>query len=504
MVVTILVLIGGTLAWLRWLRVVQREHYVPGSATQFAVRWWKSRVWNELAIVLAVGGLVGSFWRYPLALIPGIVVAAGPLGLGLRGRTSPLNWTRRLRYLAVTSAVISLLFVVVGWFVGIGVVVTAAIALLIPVIIDLAAFLLIPFENRLARGFVEQAALRLARVQPIIVGITGSYGKTSTKEHLAALINGDFAVVPSPRSFNNRAGLARAINEHLSDGTQIFIAEMGTYGPGEIADLVSWCPPKIAIMTAIGPVHLERFGTLETTVKAKSEILEPAELAILNVDEPLLEKLADSVGDRCGVVRVSSLRRDVDVAVIAGEQTWEIILQGSVLGTCEAPIGLQPTNVACAIAAAQAVGVDPQAILHRVRILQSVQNRLTIGQGSTGVQIIDDTFNANPAGAAAALSTLMSVPCEGKRVVVTPGMIELGELQFNENERFGEQSASLADVVIVVGRTNKKALLHGAARHEQCTVISVSTRDDAVAWVRANLTGRDVVLYENDFPDHYP
>ena len=89
-------------------------------------------------------------------------------------------------------------------------------------------------------------------------------------------------------------------------------------------------------------------------------------------------------------------------------------------------------------------------------------------------------------------------------MVVTPGMIELGELQFNENERFGEQSASLADVVIVVGRTNKKALLHGAARHEQCTVISVSTRDDAVAWVRANLTGRDVVLYENDFPDHYP
>ncbi|MEY2468982.1 MAG: UDP-N-acetylmuramoyl-tripeptide--D-alanyl-D-alanine ligase, partial [Actinomycetota bacterium] len=211
---------------LRWLRVAQREHYLPWSVTRFALRWrWLG------------------------------------VGLSLRGRTSKLAWTRRLRVLAAVAAVLFIAFVVlwhlvVPWNVG------AFIELVfVPITIDLALWITRPIEDRLAQPFVKRAADKLRSVKPTIVAITGSYGKTSTKVLLAHLVQGTRNVTASPASFNNRAGLARAINEGLAPGTDVFVAEMGTYGKGEIADLCKWCPPAIAVITAIGPVHLERFKT---------------------------------------------------------------------------------------------------------------------------------------------------------------------------------------------------------------------------------------------------
>ena len=118
------------------------------------------------------------------------------------------------------------------------------------------------------------------------------------------------------------------------------------------------------------------------------------------------------------------------------------------------------------------------------------------------MHVLDDTFNANPTGAAAALAALAAQPVE-RRIVVTPGMIELGSSAREANATFGAQAGAVAEVVIIVGRTNRRALKKGLAG-TPATVMTVEHRDDAVAWVRANGTGRDAVLYENDLPDHYP
>jgi len=178
---------------------------------------------------------------------------------------------------------------------GVSVVVAAGGALLVPVALDLALLLTAPIERRLAERYVVAARARLARVRPVVVAITGSYGKTSTKSHLAHLVGGSKTVVATPASFNNRAGLARSINENLTDGTEVFVAEMGTYGPGEIAELCSWCPPSIAVITAVGPVHLERFGTEERILQAKAEIMATASTVVLNVDDPRLSELAGTL-----------------------------------------------------------------------------------------------------------------------------------------------------------------------------------------------------------------
>ena len=274
--------------------MAQREHYLVDAVTRFALRWWTRVPLNAVGLVLAVGGfLLSSRWP-AFAFVPIAVVAVGPVGLSLRGRTAPLAWTRRLRTLALVWVVLEVAAVVGGTLAGQGPVAAAASVLAVPALVDLACWLTSPFERRLARTHVDRASARLARVAPRVVAITGSYGKTSTKGYVTHLVSGSRAVVASPASFNNRAGLARAVNEHLAEGTEVFVAEMGTYGRGEIAELCSWVRPDVAVITAIGPVHLERFGSEDNVVRAKAEILEGVASAVLVVDDDRLAVLADT------------------------------------------------------------------------------------------------------------------------------------------------------------------------------------------------------------------
>lgn len=509
-------------AGLRWLRVAQREHYLAGSVLRFAGRWWGS---SALAVAAGAVALVAAVLSvgWPLVgLGTAAVVALGPPGLPLRGRTAALAWTRRLRTLAAVTGALVALLVVIGVLTGLAAPLAVLAVLGVPAIVDLASAATAPVERRLADRFVEQASSRLQRVHPRVVGVTGSFGKTSTKGHIAHLVRPDRSVVATPASFNNRAGLARAVNEHLADGTEVFVAEMGTYGPGEIAELCRWCPPDIAVITAIGPVHLERFGSEATIVAAKAEILAPAPEVVLPIDDPRLAALADRAaheGKR--VVRCSAVDVTADVCVVRhpGEPGLSLLVSGRTLAEgVEVPSGVQPLNLACAVGVALLLGSEPTAVAGRLHDLPPVEHRLQAGRAASGATVLDDTYNANPAGAAEALATLArsgrngTAPDRpgaaegGRRVVITPGMVELGPRQHEENRRFGAACAGVATDLLVVGRTNRRALLAGAASvgHTGVTVRTVTHRDEAVAWVRGHLGPGDAVLYENDLPDHYP
>ena len=266
---------GGVAGDLRWLRVAQREHYLAGATVRFGWRWWVSRPVNIVLAIVALACAGGSTILPAIAIGAGIVVTAGPVGLGLRGRTSHLAWTRRLAQVAVfTVCLQAAAIATVATFAGLaGAAATAAFcAIAGPGFVDVALAVLQPLEDRLARRYVSRAEGVLARVRPLVVGITGSYGKTTTKNYIAYLLSGDRNVVASPRSFNNRAGLSRTVNEHLTPGTDVLVAEMGAYGPGEIAALCTWLRPEVVVITSIGPAHLERFGSLERTLEAKAEI----------------------------------------------------------------------------------------------------------------------------------------------------------------------------------------------------------------------------------------
>ncbi len=506
-------------AGLRWLRVAQREHYLAGSAVRFGGRWWTTSAPAVALALVALAAAVASWW-WPLAgVATAAVVAAGPLGLTVRGRTSPLAWTRRLRTLAGVWAGLVVVVLVAGLLLGPASAVAVAAVLAAPVLVDLACWITSPVERRRSGRFVDAAAARLARVAPTVVAVTGSYGKTSTKGYITHLVRPTRTVVATPASFNNRAGLARAVNEQLSDGTEVFVAEMGTYGPGEIADLCRWCPPDLAVITAIGPVHLERFGSVDRIVEAKSEIIDPAGDVVLQVDDPALAALADrhaAGGKR--VVRCSGSDRSADVCVVrcdGGARVSAYVAGQALAEDVEVPTGLQPSNLACAIGVALGLKVEPGAIASRLRDLPGVDHRLQAGRAASGATILDDTYNSNPAGASAALAVLAGARGQGDQgepagpqrlVVVTPGMVELGRRQFEENRRFGAAVAAVATDLLIVGRTNRRALAAGVASvaDSATSVQLLGDRHRAVEWVKEHVKDGDTVLYENDLPDHYP
>ncbi len=291
----------------------------------------------------------------------------------------------------------------------------------------------------------------------------------------------------SPASFNNRMGLARAVNENLTPGTEVFVAEMGTYGRGEIADLCEWIPPKVAAMVAIGPVHLERFGTIDEIVRAKSEILDRAQIGVICVDHPLLAALARERAATMEVIEVSGK----DGVVVDGRHLTD------------PPDGVFAVNLAVALGICQALGVDPVGLLSRIADLPTAEHRQSVTSGAGGFTIVDDTFNSNPDGARSALATLLRVSAGGRTAVITPGMVELGVMQDEENRAFAAEVADRVDDLVIVGRTNRSALKRGSASGK-ASVTVVDSREEAVSWAREHLGPNDAVLYENDLPDHYP
>jgi len=515
--------IATGLAGLRWLRVAQREHYLTDATSRFALRWWLRNPVNLALLVVAAAGLVLSS-RWPATgFATAVAVAVGPVGLGLRGRTSPMAWTRRLRTLAGVWAALQGGGLAAGIVLGSGPLAAAAGALAVPALVDAACALTAPVEWYLSGRYVSRAAARLRKVSPRVVAITGSYGKTSTKGYVAHLLSGTFAVVASPASFNNRAGLARTVNEHLAEGTEVLVAEMGTYGKGEIAALCRWLTPDVSVITAIGPVHLERFGTEDAIARAKSEILVPAGCVVLAADDPRLAALADkSELDGKTVWRVSALDHDADVCVEEGEGQLRLWVRGEKLA--ELSLDARPVNVGCAAAVALELGVGTQTVVERLPTLPTAPHRLEPAPTASGrCLVLDDTYNANPTGARTALDALVRLaPPGGRRAVVTPGMVELGARQREENARFAAAAAAVASDIVVVGRTNRRALLRGARDgrtddadghggpddHEGTPghprMVVVDTRDRAVSWVRDTLGEGDVALFENDLPDHYP
>lgn len=496
--IQLLCLVVAVAAAPRWLRVAQREHYLPGSAT-WTEQLWLSRsrasigVWLAVLAAYAVG-VFGTDWGY---LAAAVLAQVSPLGLPYRGRTSKLAWTPRLRRVAVVLGVLLLLLAV--WRPA----VAALASLFLVALVDLALWLVKPVEKRLAATYLEQARTKVARVRPTVVAITGSYGKTTTKNYLAHLLSGTRTVLASPASFNNAMGLSRAVNEGLVPGTEVFVAEMGTYGLGEIRALCEVFPPDIAVVTAIGEVHLQRMRTRERILTAKAEITERAGTVVLDVDEPLLAGLAEAlVAQGKRVIRCSVTDAKADVAIVDGK----VRVEGKALGAANLPASVHPLNATLALGAALALGEDVKETVKRLRSLPSVAHRLEPVAQPGGSWILDDTYNSNPVGAAEAVrrAAALAAGSGGRVHVVTPGMVELGPVQAERNEALGRavREAGAASLV-VVGRTNAHALRRGGSGGAT-DVLDVTTREDAVRLVEQRSREGDVVLFENDLPDHYP
>ena len=390
-----------------------------------------------------------------------------------------------------------------------------AVVQLAPLVVVVANILLFPVQHAINSKYLRQARRRLHDVSPLVVGITGSYGKTSTKYVLEQLLADHRKVLKTPLSYNTLMGVCRVINEHLDDECQVLIAEMGAYRRGDIRELCDFVHPTIGILTAIGPQHLERFKTLDNIQATKYELIEalPASgVAILNNDDPRCRALADRT------THVTVMRYGLDPQ----GQPLDLCAEGIAMG----PHGLSFTmaakhgrrvdvqtvllgrhnvlNILAASCAAVALGLSLDDVAKAIRNLPPVPHRLQLMNSSSGVTVIDDAYNANPVGATEALEVLGSFTA-GRRILVTPGMVELGPLEAQLNEELGAKAAEVCDYVILVGVERTRPLLAGLQRQSfpGDKIRIVRDLNAATEALTRIVRAGDTVLFENDLADQY-
>ena len=380
-------------------------------------------------------------------------------------------------------------------------------------VLALSDWALTPVQVTINRRFLRAARAKLESWNPTIVGVTGSYGKTSTKFFIERLIAPEDEALATPGSYNTTMGVVRTINENLRKEHRYLIVEMGAKQRGDIAEIVDFTRPHVAVLTAVGPAHLESFGSMDNIRRAKYEIIDGLRedgVAVMNTDDPEVRALADDTKrakviryglDPAGSPQVSA--RDVETTsegtsfrIVDTRTGEEVAAATTLLGRHS--IG----NLLGAVAVALEAGRSLAELVGPIRRLTAVEHRLQIITGAGGVTVIDDAFNSNPDGAAAALDVVDDMP-GGHKIIVTPGMIELGELQTEANERFGEHAGRVADTLIVVARVNREALVEGARRSGKARVVVVDSLAQAEEEMKRLLGPGDVVLFENDLPDQY-
>jgi UDP-N-acetylmuramoyl-tripeptide--D-alanyl-D-alanine ligase len=493
----------------RWWRVAQRVQYLPGETLRVERLWLSRRpvsivVWG-VSVVFALAGVFANLigvpelvWLIPLAPL---VAMWAPWRLPIRGVTKPLAITGRL----VRLASVTVFFVVmVGgaaiFFLGpAGVLVPM---FLLALLVDAASMVMWPVERLAQRKFLNQAKEKLQKINPQIVAVTGSYGKTSTKGYIAHLASTKYSVLASPASFNNMMGLSKSVNEKLTPGTELFVAEMGMNAEGRIRELVNHFPPYISAITVIGEAHMERLGSKEAIFRAKSEITENASVVVLPVDQPELVGLAETCRSRGTiVVTVSAEGLEADVSI---DPDLGVVRYGpdALPDTIELQGLTHPVNVAVALGIAWALDIPAELAIPQTKTFPVAAHRTEVAETERGVAIIDDTYNSNPMGAKRAVEAAAALAAErgGKFFVVTPGMVELGPVQMERNRQLGQLVTELGGHLVAVGLTNRRALVEGGG--SQTTTFL--TRNQAVRFVTESAAEFDVILYENDLPDHYP
>lgn len=350
------------------------------------------------------------------------------------------------------------------------------------------------YETPKNKGYIKKARAKISSSQIRVIGVTGSYGKTSTKKVLCDILSKKYRVLATPSSHNTPLGLALSINSNELSEYDFFIAEMGARHVGDIAELCEICPPEVAVITGICPQHLESFGSEENVVKAKGEILQSCKSAVISGDcyalfeaYPCPKSRAECVSDlECG----------------CDGSSFTLTLGGESVKTHTKLLGAHAVdNIALAATVAHSLGMSCAEIAAAVEGLEFVEHRLQLIK-SDGVNILDDGYNSNIKGAAAALDVLRAF--DGRKIVVTPGLVELGMLEESENYKLGARLAGL-DFVILVGETliapvKKGYLENGGDESKLKVVLGLGAAQEELKKV---LQKGDTVLFLNDVPDCY-
>ncbi len=507
------------LAWRRllaYLRYFQQEGY---EQLRF-LRWTNVRSLTDPAFWVSIASAF-LFLLDPLLAV--VLFTVGAIVLGLvqpdprRSGKIPLRLTWRARRVFAVALIVAVtaFVLVMRLFMDAEVraplVAASVMFAVLPLMLVVANAVLSPYERYTQRSYYADAVAQLGRVRPFVVGITGSYGKSSSKAMLAHILQFHAPTLAATGSINTVMGITRHIREDLVPGHRFMVVEMGAFGVGSIERLCTLTPPAAGLITAVGDMHLERFGSTDAIRQAKGELaraIPPGGILVVNADSPNALRIAEeSTGLRVllyGERHPGTLQTRVEQMRFTKQGTHFVLQTADRAYSCFTPIVGRPIvlNLAGAFTLAVAVGADPDVAVASFRTLKPVANRLEVVEDA-GITWIRDAYNSNQFGFRAALEVAGALPA-GRRFLVTPGVIELGPEQHSVNRALSREAAAICDTTVVVSETNRAAFVEGhreAGRDER--LVGVANRAEAFRWLHEHLQDGDLVILENDLPDLY-
>ena len=399
--------------------------------------------------------------------------------------------------------------------------------LMLPLLLSVNTFLH-PFEDMIQQKFWNEAQAKIKMFSPTVIAITGSFGKTSVKHILGHILKMEAPTLITPGSVNTPMGISRIIREQLNEEHKYFIVEMGAYGRGSIKKLCALTPPDMGIITAIGHAHYERFKSLDTVAAAKFELAE----AVLQkggkivihertLHFPYTRKIKEAHEDHfivCGDTpaidrskqKHATYMKPGDLQIhkiqqMADGLQIQISWRNSAYNFNIPLYGIHHGhNAALAFAMAMELGISPSAIHAAFRSMPQIEHRLEIKKMENGARLVDDAYNSNPLGFRSALDLLAVIKTDGRNILVTPGIVELGMAHDDVHEKIGIYAGEVCDVVVAVNPERIPTFIKGfKSTGASKTLVEVKTFVEASEWMEKNIQPNDIVLIENDLPDIY-
>jgi UDP-N-acetylmuramoyl-tripeptide--D-alanyl-D-alanine ligase len=391
------------------------------------------------------------------------------------------------------------------------------VSIIAPLMVLVANLINIPMEKSIHYIYFQKAKTKLKNSKMIKLGITGSYGKTSTKFFVSTLLAEKYKTLFTPQSYNTPMGISKIINSENVFNYEYFIAEMGADHKGDIQVLCSLVKPRFGIITAIDIQHLETFGSLNNIIETKLSLfknLPDNGFGIYNYDSEILRDNIMKYSYKIKLYSYSILESNIDkVDIVAknirhtreGVEFTVLFKDFDTLEVKSELLGLHNvSNLLASILCGKLLGLSLDDIKSGIKKIKPVEHRLQLINSGSGVLVLDDAFNSNLKGALEALRVLKEI--EGnKKVIVTPGIIELGEQEEDINKSLGKYISEFADIVILVGTMRTKPIYNGLIEKnfKQENIYVVNSLSEAQEKMKTVVNFGDVILFENDLPDTF-
>lgn len=378
-----------------------------------------------------------------------------------------------------------------------------------PALTLVGAAIAAPIEKAFANYYINDAKKIIKNAKGLrVIGVTGSYGKTGTKFILSRILSEKYNVLATPLSYNTPMGVVRTIREKLRGGTQIFVCEMGAKNVGDIKEICDIVNPDMGIISSVGAQHLETFKTVDNVFKTKFELYDACrkkggDVFVNLSSEGIAERIGDKECTTYGLNAGDFVAKDITYS--PNGASFRIVGGGYDIPVTTKLLGKHNViNITGAAALALSLGLTAEDIQYAVSRLEPTEHRLELKKYVLGSLCLDDAYNANPEGCIEAMQVLSSFKGM-KKVVVTPGLVELGDKEYDFNYKLGLAATKIADIIILVGRQRAKPMLDAIATtdYPNDKVFTVSSFSEAMDVYSTFADENTVVLLENDLPDNY-